>query len=258
MNAAATSAPPVLELRDVHKSYGAVHAVAGVSLTAREGELIAVLGPNGAGKTTLLSVIAGEHPVSSGTVWLSGRDITKLDASRRAQAGIARTFQVARSFRTLTVRQNIGLACGVQRKHARRATNDFLSTVDDSVDVDELLVGLNLTAQADRLAEDLTQSDLKRLDLALALALRPRLMLLDEPTAGVGAEQAEVLVALVTRIWKQAGDLTMIMISHDMQVVFEVARRVVVMHEGHVIVDGSPDEVRANERARALYLGESV
>lgn len=254
----ARKGPSLLELRDVHKRYGAVRAVAGVSLTADAGELIAVLGPNGAGKTTLLSVIAGEHSVSSGTVHLAGRDITRLDASRRARAGIGRTFQVGRAFRTLTVRENVGLAWSVQSRRYRHLGDDFLSSIDHSEAVDEVLEHLHLSARSQALAEDLTQSELKRLDLAAALALRPKLLLLDEPTAGVGFDEAHVLVDLVTRIWRDAGDLTMIMISHDMRVVFDVAQRIVVMHEGKVIVDGTPDVVRRDEQARALYLGEEV
>jgi branched-chain amino acid transport system ATP-binding protein len=248
----------VLEINEIEKRYGAIRAVAGVSLTVARGELVAVVGPNGAGKTTLLSVIAGEQRANAGHIRLAGKDVTGAAASRRSQLGIARTFQVGRAFRSLTVRENVALARSVQLGRKWRMANHFGRESRTALDVTPLLERLNLGGKADTTAAELTQGDMKRLDLAIALALRPKVLLLDEPTAGVGVDEAQSIARLVVTMWQADQDLAIIFISHDMSIVFEIAKRIIVMHEGTVILEGSPGEVRDSERVRALYLGQSL
>ncbi|HET6187964.1 MAG TPA: ABC transporter ATP-binding protein [Trebonia sp.] len=252
------AAETILQTFDLQKSYGAIRAVAGISLTIARGELVAVVGPNGAGKTTLLSVIAGEQRASGGRLQLAGADVTKTGASRRAQYGIARTFQVGRAFRSLSVTDNVALARSVRLKRRWRCANNFTGDTASSLDVSGLLDRLNLGSKAATLAGNLSQGDLKRLDLAIALALDPKVLLLDEPTAGVGVDEARSIARLVVEIWQESPGLAIIFISHDMSIVFEIASRIIVMHEGAVIFEGDADQVRSADRVRALYLGESL
>jgi branched-chain amino acid transport system ATP-binding protein len=247
-----------LEVVDLEKRYGALRAVAGVSLRLGHGELIAVVGPNGAGKTTLLSVVAGEQPATAGTVRLAGRDVSRAGSVRRAQLGVGRTFQVGRAFRTLSVRDNVALARAVCRRRRWRVANDFVRDTRAALDAGALLDRLGLAPRAGVLAADLTQGDLKRLDLAMALALEPTVLLLDEPTAGVGTEEAQSIGRLIRSIWQERTDLGIVLISHDMRIVFGIAPRIVVMHEGAVILEGTPEEIQRSQQVRALYLGESL
>lgn len=249
---------PLLELDNVEKRYGGITAVAGVSLDVNRGEFAAILGPNGAGKTTLLSVIAGEQHPSRGTIRYDGADITDLDGIKRARIGIGRTFQVGRAFRSLTVRENIALAREVSRSRSWRLVNSFARECYDDEIVNGLLDQVALTGRANAAVMDLTQAELKVLDIAMALALQPRLLLLDEPTAGVGTEEANSLVELVQSVWMNTPGLSVLFISHDIRIVFNVARRIIFMRGGAVVFDGPPEDARESERLRSLYLGEEI
>lgn len=248
----------LLTLVAVEKRYSGIKAVAGVSLSVNHGEFAAILGPNGAGKTTLLSLIAGEQRLSGGAVQYEGLDVTRLGASERARIGIARTFQVGRGFGNLTVRENIALVCEVSRSRSWRLFNSLSSECRTDEEVGELLEKVTLSHRGDTIVEDLTQAELKALDLAMALALHPKLLLLDEPTAGVGSEEARALVEMVRRIWETTPGLAVLLISHDLEVVFSVARRIIFMRNGAVVFDGPPEKDQYSGRLRSLYLGEAL
>lgn len=249
---------PLLNLVAVEKRYSGIKAVAGVSLSVNHGEFAAILGPNGAGKTTLLSVVAGEQRVSGGTIEYDGRDVTRLGAAGRARIGIARTFQVGRGFGNLTVSENIALVCEVARSRSWRLFNSLSSECRVDEVVGDLLEKVTLSHRGNTNVEDLTQAELKAVDLAMALALRPKLLLLDEPTAGVGSDEAHALVEMVRRIWETTPGLAVLLISHDLEVVFSVAQRIIFMRNGSVVFDGPPEEDQYSGRLRSLYLGEAL
>jgi branched-chain amino acid transport system ATP-binding protein len=244
----------VLALHDVHKHYGGPPVVRGVSLSVGSGESLAIIGPNGAGKTTLFSVIAGEHPVSGGRVELFGRDVTRSGARRLAHAGLARTFQVARFFPTRTVEENVTIAALARARRYHRMWAR-VPRPDESVDAAIGAVGLDDRRAA--VAGGLPQGDRKNLEIAMALAQRPRLLLLDEPTAGMGAEDLPRAMSVLEDLRRSRPDLTLVITAHDMDLVFALADRVVLMAGGRVALDGTPAHVRDAPQTREIYLGSS-
>jgi branched-chain amino acid transport system ATP-binding protein len=233
---------PVLELRGVSKRFGGIRALEGVSLSVQEGGAVAIIGPNGAGKSTLFALVSGELRPSEGTVLLAGRDLRRLTVERRVRLGLGRTFQSARLFAGLTVRENVELAL------VRRGRREE--------EVREALAEVRLLERIDRRAGALAQGERKRLELAMVLAQRPRLLLLDEPTAGMGAEERVAIMELIVGAVGRRG-LTMVFSEHDMDTVFAHARRIVVLDRGAVVADGSPQAVRADERVQEIYLGSA-
>ena len=235
------------------KSFGGTTALDGVDLEVQAGEVHAVIGPNGAGKSTLFAALAGEFALDSGHVRLDGRDITRYSAPRRVRLGIGRAFQVASIFPALTVAENV--AAGVLS--ARRGTAVFWSSRGlrrSRQEVDRLLESMRLSKLADRPARDLAQGDRKRLEIAVVLALRPSVLLLDEPTAGMSPEETDATVQLVRELWTEHG-LTVLLTEHDMDVVFGLAQRLTVLHRGHVLCTGHPDEIRGRADVAEVYLG---
>ena len=239
---------PLLELRDVRRSFGGVEAVGGVTLAVPEGAIVALIGPNGAGKSTLFALIMGELEPSSGEIRLDGRDMRKLSAQARARAGIGRTFQAPRPFAGLSAQENVAVSLHA-RGHARvRAASG------EPPDAALALREVGLYEQRDLLASSLSHGQRKRLELAMVLALRPRVLLLDEPTAGMGvAERAEIM-RLVTDVVRRRR-LTMVFCEHDMETVFAHAARVVVMDRGAVVADGAGEQVRVDPLVQRIYLG---
>jgi ABC-type branched-subunit amino acid transport system ATPase component len=233
----AAASPPVLELRELRRRFGGVRAVDGVTLSIPAGAIVALIGPNGAGKSTLFALMMGELPPSDGEIRLDGRDVRRLSARARARAGIGRTYQTPRVFAGLSVRENIAAAT---------------SAPDDAVAAALEEVGLH--EQRGEPAGSLSQGQRKRLELAMVLALRPRVLLLDEPTAGMGVAERAAIMALVMDLVRRRG-LTMVFCEHDMETVFKHAGRVVVMDRGAIVADGAPAEVRANPHVQRIYLG---
>ena len=243
----------LLRAEGIVRHFGGVRAVDGVSVTLDAGEFAALIGPNGAGKSTLFAVIAGQQRADAGRVRFAGEDISHAEPVQRARRGIGRTFQTAAAFASMTVLQNVQLALAAHagehvdpwrplaRRHRETAT--------------ALLARVGLEAQAWRGATDVAYADLKRLELAVALAGQPRLLLMDEPTAGMAAAERSALMDLVTAI-AAASDLTVLFTEHSMDVVFGYARRLLVMSRGRLIADGVPDEVRAMPAVQAAYFGE--
>jgi branched-chain amino acid transport system ATP-binding protein len=249
----------LLEVQGIGKSYDGVPAVSDISFSVAAGETLAVIGPNGAGKSTMFGVVAGEHRASTGTIRFQGNDVTSWKASRLAGAGMSRTFQVARFFPSRTVEENIALAVCAKEGWYRRLFDSFDRSVRRERDrIDSVLERLRLTDVARRGASDLPQGDRKRLELAMAIAQNPALLLLDEPTAGMSNEDCDITVELLREIKQQDHELAIVMTGHDMHVLLAVATRVLLMAEGRVVLDGDPEVVRTSRQARELYLGEST
>jgi len=246
------SAAFALELDRVSRHFGGLRAVDGVALTVRPGERRALIGPNGAGKTTLFNLISGALPVSSGRISLFGRDVTHAPAHHRAAHGLARTFQITNLFPDLTVRENCLLAIQAHTRQ-RFAMLRPVGLFDDlQTRARATLEAVGLTGIADAVVRNLSHGEQRQLEIALALAGRPRMLLLDEPTAGLSPAESRLMARLLARLDPA---ITVLMIEHDMDIALELSPHVTVLHYGCVIADGSRDEVRANPQVREIYLG---
>ena len=246
----------LLRVQNVSRHFGKLIAVNGVSLTVEPGELRAVIGPNGAGKTTFFNLISGFFPPSAGRIVFDGADITAVPPHRRVTMGIARTFQITEIFPELTVRENLRIPVEVA---AGLRLRPWLSRDDDGelrARVSELLDMGGLTEKADRLVGELSHGDQRATEIIMSLALKPHLLLLDEPTAGMGDQETYDITRLIRRLHKDA-KLSILLIEHDMRVIFHLADRITVLAEGAVLASGTPDEIAANERVQAAYLGSS-
>ena len=255
MSIAATEpqgAEPILRLRGVGRRFGGVLAVHDVDLDVLPGERRALLGPNGAGKTTLFNVVSGEFPPTAGTVELFGRDVTTMPARRRAKLGLTRTFQTSRLFLGLSVEDNLYLAVvGVRGGHLRPVR---LSGRDGPIRerARELAERVGLERQLGTLVGSLSHGEQRQLEVGMARAGDPRIMMLDEPAAGLSRGERVALTELLLSLDR---DITLILIEHDMDVALGVAERVTMMHDGRIIVEGTPAEIRANQLVHDLYLG---
>ncbi len=246
------SATAALAVSGLCRSFGGLAAVQGVDLSVLPGERRALIGPNGAGKTTLFNMIAGELPPSAGRIALFGRDVTRLPPHRRTALGLARTFQINTLFPNLTVLQNLLLAVhGTEPSRLRlhRTVSSYGRLRDRAC---ALLDRVSLDGADDRPVRTLSHGEQRQLEVAMALASEPRLLLLDEPMAGLSPGEARGFTALLQRL---DPSLTLLMIEHDMDVVFGVTERVTVLHEGKVICDGTCDEVRKSPVVAEVYLG---
>ena len=257
MAASATSAEraePILRLRGVGRRFGGVLAVADVDLEIRPGERRAILGPNGAGKTTLFNLISGEFPPTTGTVELFGRDVTGLPARKRARMGLSRTFQTSRLFLGLTVEDNLYLAVlGVGEGHLRLVPSKKDGEMRDKGRAMAEAVGL--TDRLDTLVSELSHGEQRQLEVGMARSTDPKLMMLDEPAAGLSRAERVELTELLLGLDRS---ITLILIEHDMDVALRVAEWVTMMHDGRVIVEGTPDEIRGNQTVHDLYLGSGL
>ena len=248
------SAAPVLRLRGIGRRFGGVVAVADVDLDVRPGERRAILGPNGAGKTTLFNLVSGEFPPTAGTVELFGADVTGTRARIRARMGLSRTFQTSRLFGGLSVEDNLYLAVlGVRGGHLR-----LVRTARDTEMVEEARAMAEIVGLAPKLptlVAELSHGEQRQLEVGMARVAQPKLMMLDEPAAGLSRAER---VQLTERLLTLDPAITLILIEHDMDVALRVAEWVTMMHDGRVIVEGTPDEIRANETVHELYLGGSI
>ncbi|MBW1932498.1 MAG: ABC transporter ATP-binding protein [Deltaproteobacteria bacterium] len=242
----------MLEIRKLRKTFDGVVAVNNVSLRLQPGTVTALIGPNGAGKTTLFNVITGHLKADSGQVVFKGEDITNLAPHEICRRGIARSFQIVNVFPRLSVSENVLAATLFHKKIGNPFTRNYGS---ETGYVTEVLETVGLFSQADLAAAKLSYGDRKVLDIAIALACGPELLLLDEPTAGLGPEESRRIIELIRNLQKKQR-LTLFLVEHDMDVVFALSERIIVMHEGMVIAYGRPEEVRKNERVRQVYLGE--
>ena len=247
----------LLEVRNVTKSFGSLAALSGVSLAVAPGELRAVIGPNGAGKTTFFNLISGFFPPNAGEIVFDGTDITSLSAHRRVEIGMARTFQITEIFPELTVRENVRIAAEVAAGYRLRYWIGAHHAAEVSRRVDEVLDLAGLAGKAQRLVGELAHGDQRAAEIAMALALGPRLLLLDEPTAGMGDQETREITALIRRLHKDSR-YTIVLIEHDMQVVFRLADRITVLDQGRMLAEGAPQEIADNYAVQAAYLGKTT
>ncbi|MCK5273489.1 MAG: ABC transporter ATP-binding protein [Alphaproteobacteria bacterium] len=245
----------VLDVHDLYKGFGGVQAVAGVSFGVAEGELLALIGPNGAGKSTCFNMLNGQLKPDRGSVRLKGADITGLPPRTVSRLGVGRTFQITATFGSMTVAENVQTALISHRGGMKGLWRPAAALYRDEALA--LLGRVGMADQADRACGVLAYGDLKRVELAVALANDPGLLLMDEPTAGMAPGERVELMALTAGITRERG-IAVLFTEHDMDVVFAHADRIIVLNRGELIAEGPPDAVRADQRVRELYLGESL
>jgi branched-chain amino acid transport system ATP-binding protein len=244
---------PILEARHVSRFFGKFKALNNVSVSFRAGELTAIIGPNGAGKSTFFNVISGGVPPSEGQVLFEGRDITGIAPHDYARIGIAKSFQITNVFKQLSAHENVRVALQMrvsrfQLLRPRQAYEELMHQAD------ALLARVGLTASRDKLAGDLAHGQQRSLEVAMALACGPKLLLMDEPTAGMSPEETTVMMELIREL---AQERTVILVEHKMKMVMGLCKRLIVLHHGELLVDGNPDEIRANTEVKRVYLGQS-
>ena len=241
-----------LQVSGLSKRYGGILAVQDVSFDVSSGELLALIGPNGAGKTTCFNMVNGQLAPDAGEVRLEGRSLRGLAPRQIWRLGVGRTFQITATFGSMSVRENVQMAL---LSHHRRLSSMLSSSRTFHVaEADALLARVGMDGQADRICSVLAYGDLKRVELAVALANGPKLLLMDEPTAGMAPAERRQLMQLAADL-ARSGGIAVLFTEHDMDVVFGFADRVVVLAEGRIIAQGSPDSVRADARVREVYLG---
>jgi branched-chain amino acid transport system ATP-binding protein len=253
--AAAGESAPLLRLERVSRHFGALRAVDHVSFEMNPGELCAVIGQNGAGKTTFFNLISGFLPATTGEIWFCGENISRRSVVGRVACGIVRTFQITEVFPDLTVFESVRVAVEAAAGANRRpwVSRSARQALDRRVA--EMVEAVDLAGKARRVVGELAHGDQRAVEVAMALCMKPRLLLLDEPTAGMSDAETEHMVGLVRRLHKERG-LSILFIEHDMDIVFEIAERITVLDQGRKIAEGLPEEISANERVRAAYLGE--
>jgi len=242
-----------LQVEKLNRSFGALHVTRDVDLTLARGARHALIGPNGAGKTTLVNLITGVLKPSSGKVLLNGDDITATSQAERARRGLARTFQINQLFRGLTVLENLCMTIGERDGNCNnlwRAAGAKRAVIDEALDHME---SLKLVDDALKLVRELPYGRQRLVEIAIALAQKPRVLLLDEPAAGVPSSESHLILDVVAAL---DPDIAVLIIEHDMDVVFRFAREIAVLVQGAVFTQGTPDEIRANEKVREVYLGQ--
>ncbi|MFL5432134.1 MAG: ABC transporter ATP-binding protein, partial [Myxococcales bacterium] len=246
----------LLEVRGLRKSFAEFVAVAGVDLSLPEGGITALIGPNGAGKTTFINLLTGKLIPDQGTVLLDGTDVTDLAASARVRSGMARTFQVTNVFPLLTALENVAVPLLAMEKRALDPLRRLAAMPGLRARAQRLLDDVGLGQRGDRPAAELSHGDRRLLEIALALATKPRLLFLDEPTAGMGSGERDRVLQEIRKL-AAAGGLTILLVEHDMDVVFGLASRIVVLHQGKVLAQGTPAQIRDDPHVREIYLGKA-
>ena len=245
----------LLRTEQLSCSFGSLKAVSAVSLSIEPGELRALIGANGAGKTTFFNLISGYLAPTGGSIMFDGMDITGVPAHRRVGMGIARTFQITEVFPELSVRENLRIPVEVASGMARRPWPSRGESQAVMERVDQLLALGGIADRSERLAGELSHGDQRATEILMALALKPRLLLLDEPTAGMGDQETFEVTELIRRLHREHA-LSILLVEHDMRVVFHLADRIMVMAEGSVLAEGTPVEIAADERVQSAYLGQ--
>ncbi len=247
----------LLTVEDVSCCFGSLRAVDHVSMTVEPGELRAVIGPNGAGKTTFFNLISGFFPPTAGRILFDGHDITTRPPHQRVTMGMARTFQITEVFPELSVRDNVLIPVEIQAGYRMSPWLSRAAKARVGERVDELLTMGGLSAKADQPVGELSQGDQRCTEIIMSLALKPRLLLLDEPTAGMGDQETYDITQLIRKLHKDHDELSMVLIEHDMRVIFRLAQRIMVLAEGRVLAEGTPGEIAASEEVQSAYLGKS-
>jgi len=246
-------AEPLLRVKDLVRRFGGITATDNVSLDVAKSELHAVIGPNGAGKTTLISQLTGHLTPNAGSVSLAGRDITHMPAHRRCALGLARSFQITSLLLDFTAADNVALAAQAHHGHSFRFFGDVRKERGLRNAAEAALQRVGLAERANVLVSKLSHGEQRELELAVALATRPQLLLLDEPMAGLGVTESARMVKLLQELRKE---VTIVLVEHDMEAVFALADRITVLVYGRVIASGSPAEIRQNEEVKRAYLGD--
>ncbi len=247
----------LLRVENVSKHFGSLIAVNDVSMTVEPGELRAVIGPNGAGKTTFFNLISGFYRPTSGRIIFDGDDITALLPARRVWRGIARTFQITEVFPELSVAENLRIPIEVASGFRLKPWLSLEADAKVRERIAELLQMGNLADKATRLVGELAHGDQRATEIMMAIALKPRLLLLDEPTAGMGEQETYAITQLIHRLHTD-GKLTIVLIEHDMRVIFHLAQRITVLDQGGFLAEGTPPEIAANKAVQTAYLGQAA
>jgi branched-chain amino acid transport system ATP-binding protein len=245
----------MLEVRGLTKNFGALRASDGINFDVRDGETHAVIGPNGAGKTTFISQLSGNLRPDAGRIFFAGEDITALPAHKRARKGLARSFQITSVYPEFSALQNVALAIQAHSGHSFRFWRDARKDQALLKPATQVLEEVGLGGRIEISAANLAHGEQRQLEVAMVLATRPRLLLLDEPMAGMGIDESQRMIALLASLKRKQ---TIILVEHDMDAVFRLADRISVLVYGRVIASGAPEEVRANPEVRAAYLGEQA
>ena len=246
---------PILDVKDLKHGFDGMEVLFGVNLAVAGGERHAVLGPNGAGKTTLFNLITGLYTPDSGQVFLDGREVTRRPIHRRVRAGMVRSFQITNIFPKLSARESLRAAVLSRRGVRLNPLRPVGAMGEVNAEVDELIERIGLAGQAGVPSGALAYGQQRALEIGLTLALHPRVILLDEPTAGMSSEETRQMVGLIRRVTE---GITLVIIEHDMDVVFKLADRITVLNYGQVLASGPQDQVRGDPRVREAYLGEEV
>jgi len=243
---------PALVVENLSKEFGGIHAVSGVTFSVEPGERLAIIGPNGAGKTTLFQLLSGMITPTAGRITAFGKDITKLPAHQRAALGLGRTFQITNLFVNLTVLENTLLALeasGMTRYNLIRPMSSYRQLIGKA---EEVLNEWGLWKRRDTAVRNLSYGEQRQLEIVLTLSQKRPLLLLDEPTCGLSPEEAQSFVSMIRGFSR---DYTVLLIDHDMDVIFDIAEKVMVLHYGELLVFGTPDEVRQNAQVQEIYMG---
>jgi len=245
----------ILEVKALWKNFGSLAAVAGVDLKFKKNELTSVIGPNGAGKTTLFNLVTGKLKATRGGVYFNGKDITGLKPYKIARIGISRIFQITNLFPELTTYENIRVAVLAKMKENKKILTLDKKLSKANEETDRIIDLIGLSDKKDTSCGVLSHGDQRLIEVSVALAINPTLLLLDEPTGGMGPEETDEMVRFIREL-NTKQDITILLVEHDMSVVFSVSERIIVMHQGMVIADGNPEEIRQNEKVREAYLGK--
>ncbi len=245
----------MLEVKGLTKTFGALRATDAVDLEVQEGETLAVIGPNGAGKTTLISQLAGNLRPDAGRIRFAGEDITSLSAPQRSRKGLARSFQITSVYPEFSALDNVALAVQAHAGHSFRFWREARSDPALIEPARRMLDDVGLSERSGILAANLAHGEQRQLEVAMALATRPRLLLLDEPMAGMGIEESQRMIAFLATLKRRQ---TIVLVEHDMDAVFRLADRIAVLVYGRVIATDSPEKIKMNEEVRRAYLGEDA
>jgi branched-chain amino acid transport system ATP-binding protein len=244
---------PILEVEGISQRFGNFQALNNINVAFPQGKLTAIIGPNGAGKSTFFNVVSGAFAPTSGRVRFNGEDITGLAQHEYARIGIAKSFQITNVFKHLSAHENVRVAA--QMRVSRFALLKSRDSLNELIDhADDLLARVGLTTARDKPAAELAHGQQRALEVAMALACEPKLLLMDEPTAGMSPEETTVMMDLITSL---ASERTVILVEHKMKLVMGICERLIVLHHGELLAEGSPDEIRGNSEVKRVYLGQN-
>ena len=247
----------LLDVRNIGKRFGSLVALSDISMRVEAGELRAIIGPNGAGKTTFFNLVSGFFAPTTGSIAFDGRDITSMPAFARVSLGIARTFQITEIFPALSVYENVRISTEIANGYRLRLRIGREDKQRVERQIEETLELTGLRSKADRRVGELAHGDQRVAEIAMALALRPRLLLLDEPTAGMGEQETHEITELIRRLHREH-EFTVVLVEHDMRVIFDLADRITVLDQGKLLAEGTPADIGANEAVQADYLGKAA